>query len=340
MHREAVVARAEGAPDESAAARMVDTSPPEITTPVLLETEDPSAIADLRIDDRPVKVGRDGSFSIERTVPVGASEVVIAAIDEQGNRAERRVQVNRRLLDLDLGQYHALVIGNNDYAGMRQLNTAIADAEAVAATLTERYGFEVTMLTNATRGDVIGAMSRLRSTLTYDDNLLIYYAGHGIIDPITERGYWLPVDAEPDNPTNWVSNADITDMLKAIPARHLLVIADSCYSGTLVRAAAASIETWEDRRAWLERMAEKRSRTALSSGGLEPVMDSGGGGHSVFAKALIDALNENSEVVDAQNLFRPVRERVVINANQTPEYSDVRLAGHEGGDFIFVPVGR
>ena len=114
---------------------------------------------------------------------------------------------------------------------------------------------------------------------------------------MTERGYWLPVEAEQSTPTNWVSNDDITDMLKAIPARHILVIADSCYSGTLVRAASVAIETWEDRRDWLKRIVEKRSRTALASGGLEPVADAGSGGHSVFAAALLSALEENSEII-------------------------------------------
>ena len=180
-------------------------------------------------------------------------------------------------------------------------------------------------------------MSDLRATLAYDTNLLIYYAGHGVVDPVTERGYWLPVEAEQSNPANWVSNDDITDMLKAIPARHILVIADSCYSGTLVRAAPIDLETWEDRRDWLKRIVEKRSRTALASGGLEPVADAGSGGHSVFAAALLDALQENSEVIEAHELFAPVRKSVVLNANQTPIYSDIRLAGHDGGDFIFAP---
>ena len=184
---------------------------------------------------------------------------------------------------------------------------------------------------------MIGAMSELRASLSYDTNLMIYYAGHGIVDPVTDLGYWLPVDADQGNPANWVSNDDITNMLKAIPARHILVVADSCYSGTLTRAAPIDLETWEDRRDWLERTAKKRSRTALASGGLEPVADAGSGGHSVFAAALLGALRENSEIIEAQALFAPVRRKVVLNADQTPVYSDIRQAGHDGGEFIFDP---
>ena len=42
-------------------------------------------------------------------------------------------------------------------------------------------------------------------------------------------------------------------------------------------------------------------------------------------------------IVEAQALFAPVRKTVVLNADQTPVYSDIRLAGHDGGDFIFAP---
>jgi hypothetical protein len=85
-------------------------------------------------------------------------------------------------------------------------------------------------------------------------------------------------------------------------------------------------------------MVEKRSRTALTSGGLEPVTDGGGSGHSVFTKALLDALIENAEAIDGQALFAMVRRPVVLNADQTPAYADIRSAGHDGGDFILVPM--
>ena len=325
-----------------------DREPPVIDLPVRLDTNaalvtiegqvtDASNIVDLRLNDRPLPIGPDGRFSTQRGVPEGISDFEIVALDEWGNRAEIRLEVNRQAQMLDFGNYHALVIGNNNYADMPVLRTAMADAEAIADTLTTRYGFNVELLLDATRYDIIRVMSEMRASLTFNDNLLIYYAGHGIVDPVTERGYWLPVDADADNPANWVSNDDITNMLKAIPARHILVVADSCYSGTLTRQAPARLKTWQDRQAWLERLLEKRSRTVLSSGGLEPVADSGASGHSVFANALLTALRGNTEIIEATGLFEPVRQMVVLNANQTPQYSDVRLAGHEGGDFVFVP---
>jgi uncharacterized caspase-like protein len=120
-------------------------------------------------------------------------------------------------------------------------------------------------------------------------------------------------------------------MLRAIPARHVLVVADSCYSGTLTRGIRAKSS---DRH--LARLAEKRSRTALTSGGIEPVED-GQGEHSVFALAFTDALRANDQILDGHSLFTSMRRPVMLEADQTPEYSDIRRAGHEGGDFLFAP---
>jgi hypothetical protein len=74
-----------------------------------------------------------------------------------------------------------------------------------------------------------------------------------------------------------------------------------------------------------------------AGGGLEPVMDSGDGGHSVFARAFLKSLEENKVIIDRDSLFETIRRRVILNAEQTPVYSDIRFAGHDDGDFIFVP---
>ncbi len=238
--------------------------------------------------------------------------------------------------DLDYGAYHALVIGNDAYRHLPKLKTAGNDAKAVAALLERSYGFAVTLLRNATRADILHQMNRLRSELTESDNLLIYYAGHGTLDRQSDTGYWLPVDADLDNDVNWIANATLTRHLRAMFARHVLVIADSCFSGTLFRAADTELSMPKARDAWLRKMLEKRSRTAITSGGLEPVVDSGRNGHSVFANALQQALEENTGVLEDQALFRLISRPVALEANQTPRVADIRQAGHEGGAFLFV----
>ncbi len=111
-----------------------------------------------------------------------------------------------------------------------------------------------------------------------------------------------------------------------------MVVADSCYSGTLIRGAPVGLRGGD----YWRRMAKKQARVALTSGGLEPVEDIGGGGHSPFARVFIATLKKNDAIMDGTTLFNEVRRPVMLSANQTPEYSDVRNAGHDGGDFLFV----
>ena len=237
--------------------------------------------------------------------------------------------------DIIFGSYRALVIGNNSYAHLPKLRTAKNDAEAIASVLEDQYDFKVTRLFDANRYDLVTALNALRGATTDADNVLIYYAGHGILDEEADEGYWLPVDAEAENPANWVSNATIIASLKAMPAKHVMVIADSCFSGKLTRGIKTKPSTPE----YLERIAIKRARTALTSGGLEPVADGGGAGHSVFAAAVISALTDNDGVLDGTSLFNAIRRPVMLNSDQTPEYADIRKAGHDGGDFLFMKKG-
>jgi hypothetical protein len=232
----------------------------------------------------------------------------------------------------NFGNYHALVIGNNNYRSITPLKTAATDAKEVAEVLKNDYAYEVTLLLDATRNQMLDAFDDLRRTLTDNDNLLIYYAGHGYLDADSDRGFWLPIDADANRRANWLSNSDLADVVRGTRARHVLVVADSCYAGTLTRGLSIQMTGLDD----YSRLAQKRARTALTSGGLEPVEDSGGGKHSIFAKAFLAALESNTGVVDMSQIFSSMRREVLLNSQQTPQYGDIRQTGHEGGDFIFV----
>ncbi len=158
--------------------------------------------------------------------------------------------------------------------------------------LHEAYGFQTKLLLNATRQQIIAALNTYRRELATDANLLLYYAGHGYNDKEAEKTYWLPVDASRDDSANWIIADEITSGIRAIPARHVLVVSDSCYSGTLTRGIGEATPRPGEREQFLRRMAAGRSRTLMASGGDEPVADSGGSGHSVFASALFGGLRE------------------------------------------------
>jgi len=239
------------------------------------------------------------------------------------------------------GRFHALVIGNQNYKELKSLKTPIADAKAVAEVLQNRYGFEVELVLDGNRKEIMRAFSTLRKTMTSEkDNLLIYYAGHGYLDRLIGVGYWQPVDAEQDNDIDWIPTSRVTNLLKVIQAKHALVVADSCYSGNLLmRESKAQLAPGMEKNAWLQRMLERRSRNALTAGGEEPVLDSGGGGHSVFAKAFLDVLRGNSEILDGDRLFDRIKSPVIANARQTPLYGVINMTGHDWGDFLLVPKG-
>ncbi len=236
------------------------------------------------------------------------------------------------------GKYYALVIGNNNYVNLTRLKTAVADAEDIATVLRMRYGFETRLLLNANRQKILAALTEYRRNLEPSANLIIYYAGHGTRDADVDKAYWLPVDASPADNANWISADDITTSIKGMPARHVLIISDSCYSGAIYRDLGADLLLPAGRERVIQRMLLSKSRKLMTSGGIEPVLDSGGGGHSVFANALLKGLSQmEQDVFSAEEMFiEYVREGVAGRSNQLPEYSPLFNSGHEGGDFVFM----
>ena len=318
----------------------------------------PGGLYALSINGQAVEVTDAGLF--QTSVAVGhdnPGDILISAVDEQGKTSSLRVSqilqsskpvVSERTpieplsLRKEFGAYHALLIANNSYQHLPDLKTPVADIERIDGALKNRYGFETTVLIDASRYQILSALNEMREKLTSDDNLLIYYAGHGELESANMRGHWLPVDAEPTNTANWLSNVDITDILNVLKARQVMLVADSCYSGTLTRSSLARLQTGmteAERITWLTLMAGKRSRVVLSSGGVAPVLDLGGGKHSVFARAFAETLEANKEVLPGRALHQAIVARVAYAAaafdfEQIPEYAPISRAGHEAGDFF------
>jgi Caspase domain len=238
------------------------------------------------------------------------------------------------------GIYYALVIGINQYQHLPILQTAAEDATAVEAALRQRYGFQTTLLLDAqaTRAGIMDALSHYRQALTENDSLLIYYAGHGQYDKEADKAYWLPVNASLTSPAYWISADDITTDVRVLPARHVLIVSDSCFSGGLTRAAGADLRPGQYA-TYLQKMMNGKSRTLLSSGGNEPVADTGRGGHSVFANAFLNGLlGMASKPFSAAALFDSyIVVPVAGSSQQVPEYNVIRNSGHEAGDFVFIP---
>lgn len=322
----------------------------------------PDQIRSLKINDENALdyLKANGLFQYPLTVAADNTPVKIEAISENGIKSNRQfviskqpeirvssrqtsAQFNQRLSS-DIGHYHALVIGNNQYLHQSRLTTAENDAKSVALNLEQQYGYETTVLLNATLDEMVRAFAQFQNTLTKNDNLLIYFAGHGILDSDSDKGYWLPIDAKDGQPETWLANDRITDFIAAMEAHHVLVVADSCYAGTLSGAAIRPLpEDASDQD--LLFISRVKARTVLTSGGLQPVLDNTGAQHSVFASALLEILNDNVGLMEGYRIFQNLREIMSRSATaaklrQAPEYSALQHAGHEGSEYFFLGGAR
>jgi len=326
----------------------------------------PAGLMSLSVNGKPHDIGLNNLFRSSIPLQGDPTPVEVVVVDNKGRRAavsfsfithgkgegeakniaatfEQSMEVDRAK-EVITGQYYALIIGNNNYMHYSTLSTAINDAKMTEQLLSSRYKFNTRLLLNADRYSILSALNEMRKNLQEEDNLLIYYAGHGRLDESNNRGYWLPVDAELDNSSNWISNTAITDILNVTKAKHVLVVADSCYAGTLTQTPLARVEmdiSTDLRDEWVDVMLEARARITLTSGGLEPVLDGGGGSHSVFAKAFLGTLRENKGLLEGYSLYSKVLSRIAQNPSeisQVPQYAPIHLAGHEAGEFFFNPI--
>ncbi len=260
---------------------------------------------------------------------LGANSFRFEAVTVSGKKIESNLDI---VYDFANATYHALVIAVQDYDdhNMNDLDHPIKDASRFIDIITTEYNFSkdhVRFLRNPTKGDIIGTLDQLRYEVAPEDNLLVYYAGHGLWDEGMETGFWLPRDAARDNRVAWLANTDLTNYLKAIKSKHTLLIADACFSGGIFKSRAAF-----NNAATVEKLYKDQSRKAITSGTMEEVPD-----RSVFVQYLIKRLAEyNKKYLPAEELYSSLKDPVMNNSNTMPQYGTIQGVGDEGGDFIFI----
>jgi len=239
-----------------------------------------------------------------------------------------------------IGAYRALIIGINKYKDkyIPSLTTARKDAEETAKLLEERYGFQTKLLLDdkATQKAVFDALRELAESTRENDSVLIYYAGHGELDKLYEDGWWIPSDAKFGNPLTYLDNTQMQKAVRSMKARHVLLLSDSCYSGTLFGQETRAMPPVINERYYLSLYNEK-SRWGMTSGNKEPVQDGGTGGHSIFAYQLLKALRENEKLfISTQEIYTRIAPIIGNNSEQTPICKPIRNVGDQGGQFVFV----
>jgi hypothetical protein len=244
------------------------------------------------------------------------------------------------------GHHYALLIGNNKYSNLNALTTPRNDVRELGTILEERYDFKLERLNDATQADIMKSLHAYTEMLEENDSLLIYFAGHGdrAIGP-PERAYWLGVEANPDSREGYLEVENIQAMIKLMKAKHILLVADSCFSGAIAHGSSASTGHGLNEKR-LNTLMMRRARMVLTSGGNTPVVDRGGDPeHSLFATFFIRTLRQNNNLMSGEMvanelyaLMKPATDNLHIA--QVPTYAALADANHGFGDFFFTPKAK
>lgn len=299
-----------------------------------------SGVATVFVDSKPYPVLESGLFAFETNLNEGINDIHIVAADKQDNISNLKLkveyqsagQINAAKLNVN-GKFYALLIGIDKYqdSELPDLSNPIRDTEAFYKVLTSNYIFEkdnIILLKNARRSDIHDALDDMAKKITHEDNLLIFYAGHGWWDKKANVGYWLPADADHDRKADWFRNSSLCDYLKEINSKHTLLITDACFAGAIFKTRGVTLDAPKA----IQLLYEMNSRKAMTSGTLTEVPD-----RSAFTRYLLDRLEKNDEkYISSEQLFASFRIAVINNSDVVPQYGEIKNVGDEGGDFIFI----
>ncbi len=319
-------------------------------TQVIGKAKDASGIASVTINGKTItKIEEDGLFTTTLSFKPGANNILITATDKKGNKATKTFLVTgnavaKKQTEEDIivpvatnggaPQYHAIIIAAKDYTDSRiqDLENPVKDAAEFKTILETQYTFNssnIETLYNKSREEIMQSIIQKSNALGENDNLVIFYAGHGIAEK--DRfgdvdGYWIPSSAIKGNTATYISTDDIRKSLKRSMSKHILVIADACFSGAFTRELSSDAEVG------IQKQYNVPSRKIMASGNLEPVPD-----NSRFIYYLKKSLKENkSKYLTAKKLFDGFYEAILNNSDTSPQYAAIKNVGDEGGEFVFI----
>jgi hypothetical protein len=241
-----------------------------------------------------------------------------------------------KIKETNNGNNYVLGIAIDDYIS-NPLNNCVKDLHEITQLLMQYDGFEpsqVTLLTNelATRKNVLYELRSLVQKLQINDNLILIFSGHGILDQHGDKeGYWMLYGCDETN--FWehgVNNEDIISYIGNMRARHILLLIDSCFSGSLfasIKGNAAQLP--------IDEIESYPSRWAITAGRIEPVSDGVYGGNSPFAQYIIHYLMQkiNDGFCSATDLSEYIKRVLPRNSQQHPDGRPLQSVGDQGGIF-------
>lgn len=306
--------------------------------------KDPAGILSVVINGVEATVDSQGNFTADVPMAIGDNPLLVVAMNMSMRKANYIFHVVRNSISqteqskvsqvASEGKYYALLIGEQNYqdSNIPSLEGPVSDAEKLDTALVNHYTFDpadVTLLKDPTRAQFFMALDALSKKVTSKDNLVIFYAGHGLYDENYQQGYWFPSDAIRSRRDTWISNSDLIDYLKAIKSMHTLLISDACFSGSIFRSRSIDLAPKD-----IQQLYNLPSRKAMTSGAMKEVPDK-----SVFMEYLVKRLGQNTDkFLPSEQLFASFRAAVINNSpnGQVPQFGEISQAGDEGGDFIFI----
>lgn len=320
---------------------------------VVGRAKDASGIRFVKINGQAVeKLEEDGLFISKLRLTEGENKCEITASDKNGNIANQILVFNvagnatRGTAIVGSGDgksaivmektpvFHAVLIAEQNYEDPKipDLQNPKKDALELGDILKNYYGFapeNIDTVFDKSREDILSALVKKSSSLNENESLVVFYAGHGIAEKDKFNdvdGYWIPSTARNGQNATYISTDDINKAIKRSNAKHILIIADACFSGAMTRALPPDAAREVTRQYIIP------SRKVMASGNLEPVPD-----NSKFIFYLKKNLIANKEkYLAAQDLFSSFRTAVMANSETVPQYAAIKNVGDEGGEFIFV----
>ncbi|MCK5028830.1 MAG: caspase family protein [Bacteroidales bacterium] len=264
--------------------------------------------------------------------------VSVQADRSESNNAKTEKSVTGEDL---LGVDRALIFATNIYDSFSELVNPVIDATTIADELQSNYYVQTELLINPTLKEAIEKI-REYAKLEYsaNDNLLIFFAGHGIYDDVFKEGYVISRDSKSDDvaKTSYLSHSNLRTMVNNIPCKHILLIMDVCFGGTFdpliaSKSRAADMYTEVTNEEFIQRKKKYKTRLYLTSGGKEYVPDGRPGHHSPFARKLLESLRNyggNDGILTINEIIQYVEK-----VEPQPRYGE--FGNNEpGSDFILL----
>ncbi|MEP0924383.1 caspase family protein [Leptolyngbya sp. ST-U4] len=247
---------------------------------------------------------------------------------------------------VEQGRSLVVVIGINEYIHWQKLKNAVQDAVGLQQTLIDKLGFSAPIppLLNeaATKAAITFLIEdQLREEVQKDDSLVLFFAGHGHtrVDKagdivLGETGFIIPAEARGPKEV-WSDYIQIDPLLQSIswlPARHILVILDSCHSGF---ALGEAMKSFRDAVRYEKDLSSRLSRKVITSARREQLaLDNGPiPGHSLFTGTLVDGFNWGKADLDGNGLITSselglfIQQKVgqTSESKQTPDFGSFYL---------------